>query len=176
MLGKHDVHGTFYFSVGPDNMGRHLWRLLRPAFLWKMLRTNAAGLYGPEIVLMGTAWPGPRIGRGHADVIRAAAQAGHEVGFHAWDHHKAQAKLTKMSADAMRSELRAGMEELERIIGTLPAPAPRRAGGPMRSCWRSRRSSRSTTTATAGGVPLLSGGGEPPPRAVADSGDAADLR
>ena len=101
-------------------MGRHLWRLLRPAFLWKMLRTNAAGLYGPEIVLMGTAWPGPKIGRRHAGVIRAAMEAGHEVGFHAWDHHRAQAKLTTMSAEAMRSELRTGLAELERITGIAP--------------------------------------------------------
>ena len=120
ILERYGVHGTFYFSVGPDNMGRPLWRLLRPAFLWKMLRTNAAGLYGPEIVLMGTAWPGPKIGRRHAAVIRAAAQAGHEVGFHAWDHHKAQAKLTRMSADEMRAELRTGLAELKTITGVAP--------------------------------------------------------
>ena len=69
---------------------------------------------------MGTAWPGPKIGRRHAAVIRAAAQAGHEVGFHAWDHHKAQAKLTRMSADEMRAELRTGLAELKTITGVAP--------------------------------------------------------
>lgn len=119
-LAKHGVKGTFYFSVGPDNMGRHLWRLLKPAFLWKMLRTNAAGLYGLDIILMGTAWPGPRIGKRLAPQIRAAAEAGHEIGFHAWDHHFAQAHIDTMSEDAMREEFRRGLAELERIVGFAP--------------------------------------------------------
>jgi len=120
ILADHQVRGTFYFSVGPDNMGRHLWRLLKPAFLWKMLRTNAAGLYGPEIILMGTAWPGPGIGKHHGKAIRAAVDAGHEGGFHAYDHHHAQAKLDVMSAAAMRREIGRGMEILTKILG---APA-----------------------------------------------------
>ena len=121
LLADHQVRGTFYFSVGPDNMGRHLWRLLKPAFLWKMLRTNAAGLYGPEIILMGTAWPGPGIGKHHAEVIRAAVAAGHEGGFHAYDHHHAQAKLDVMSVPAMRREIGRGMEILTGILGAAAA-------------------------------------------------------
>ena len=120
ILEKYNVKGTFYFSVGPDNMGRHLWRLLKPAFLWKMLRTDAAGLYGPEIVLMGTAWPGPRIGKHHADVIRRTAAAGHECGFHAWDHHYAQARLMTMSQEAMRKEISRGVDALTEICGAAP--------------------------------------------------------
>ena len=121
ILGRHGVRGTFYFSVGPDNMGRHLWRLLKPAFLWKMLRTNAAGLYGPEIVLMGTAWPGPRIGRRCAGVIKACVAAGHEFGFHAWDHHRSQAKLMEMTEDQQREELRRGVDFLRDLLGSVPA-------------------------------------------------------
>ncbi len=126
ILRKHSIRGTFYFSVGPDNMGRHLWRLLRPSFLWKMLRTDAAGLYGPEIVLMGTAWPGPRIGKRCSDIIRATMNAGHEIGLHAWDHHKAQAKLMKMSEGDMMGELERGLAFLagitDEIVRTSAAP------------------------------------------------------
>lgn len=121
IMDEFKVKGTYYFSVGPDNMGRHLWRLLKPRFLWKMLRTNAGGLYGYDIVFMGTAWPGPNIGRGGADAIRAAAGLGHEIGFHAWDHYSSQAKIDVWSAENVRRELERGSRALENIAGGFPA-------------------------------------------------------
>jgi len=120
VFARHDIEATFFFSVGPDNMGRHLWRLLRPAFLWKMFRTKASRLYGWDILLRGTFWPGPLIGRKLAGVIRDAAQAGHEVGLHAWDHHAWQSHIDRMDAVAICRSLDWGAEMLSEILGHPP--------------------------------------------------------
>lgn len=121
VLARHDIRATFFFSVGPDNMGRHLWRLLRPAFLGKMLRTRASRLYGWEILLRGTLWPGPVIGKRLAGVIRDTARAGHEVGLHAWDHHAWQARIDRMDGDAVCLSLDWGTEMLSKLLGHPPA-------------------------------------------------------
>lgn len=120
LLKAHGIQATFFFTVGPDNMGRHLWRLLRPRFLLKMLRSRAASLYGWDIILRGTFWPGPRIGNRLAPIIRAAAADGHEIGLHAWDHQAWQARIDRMDAAAIDRDLHRAFDELARITGAPP--------------------------------------------------------
>ncbi len=120
LLAKHGVQATFFMTVGPDNMGRHLWRLLKPRFLLKMLRSNAASLYGWDILLRGTFWPGPKIGDQLADIVRLPQQAGHETGLHAWDHHSWQINIDRYSQPAMLRQLRAGFDQLADILGAAP--------------------------------------------------------
>lgn len=117
LFAEHQIQASFFFSVGPDNMGRHLWRLLKPAFLYKMWRSQAASLYGWDILLRGTLWPGPMIGKHLASVIRDTQQSGHEIGLHAWDHHYWQTHLDTMTRAQIQRQLQLGMAQLESILG-----------------------------------------------------------
>ncbi len=121
VLAEHAIRASFFFSVGPDNMGRHLWRLLRPEFLLKMLRTKATSLYGWDILLKGTFWPGPVIGERLGPIIRSVSDAGHECGLHAWDHHAWQAHIDTMDPDDIHQSLRRGMKMLTGILGHPPS-------------------------------------------------------
>jgi undecaprenyl phosphate-alpha-L-ara4FN deformylase len=120
VLSRRGITGTFFFTLGPDNMGRHLWRLIRPAFLWKMLRSNAPSLYGWDIVLRGTLWPGVQIGKNLAPVIRAAADQGHEVGIHSWDHHAWQMRSDTMSEQDLDKHLSLGVNAFKEIFSFDP--------------------------------------------------------
>ncbi len=124
VLAGHSIAATFFFSVGPDNMGRHLWRLARPAFLFKMLRSKAAGLYGWDILRRGTFGPGPLIAKAWRTQIRDAAADGHEIGLHAWDHYAWQARVDSFTREAARRQLERGFEALAEIARPVCSAAP----------------------------------------------------
>jgi len=120
ILAEHNIQASFFFSVGPDNMGRNIWRLIRPKFLAKMFRTNAATLYGWDILLRGTFFPGPVIGKKLAPVIKEAAANGHEIGFHAWDHYAWQTGIDRMKIQMIHQHFLRGIELLTGILGSEP--------------------------------------------------------
>jgi undecaprenyl phosphate-alpha-L-ara4FN deformylase len=120
ILAEHNLNASFFFSVGPDNMGRHLWRLLRPAFFMKMLRSKAASLYGWDILLKGTFFQGPLIGERLAEVIARVPNHGHEIGLHAWDHFHWQVHIDTMDRQTIRRSLEKGYSQLMRITGKPP--------------------------------------------------------
>jgi undecaprenyl phosphate-alpha-L-ara4FN deformylase len=101
-------------------MGRHIRRLLRPRFLYKMLRTKAPGLYGWDVISKGIFSPGPQIGKMAATQIQLTIQSGHELGLHAWDHYRWQMHIDNISRQELRGWLRQGVDLLTKITGTPP--------------------------------------------------------
>ena len=103
-LARAGVRASFFFSLGPDRSGLAVLRLFRKrGFLRKMLRTGPVRMYGLRTMFYGTILPAPMIGRLCEDGIRAAAEAGHEVGLHAWDHVLWQDRLDHLSPDRIVS-------------------------------------------------------------------------
>jgi len=128
------VTATFYFSLGPDNTGRAVRRLFRRGFFGKVVRTNVVGVYGFRTLLNGLLWPGPHIGRRNEAVMRAARDAGHEVGIHCYDHIRWQDGLATMSREEVDAEFNRARNEFERIFGE-PARTAGAAG------WQANRHS-----------------------------------
>ncbi len=115
------VRATFFLTLGPDRSGRALLRLLDPRFLAKMVRTNAARMYGVRAALYGTLLPAPVIGRRAADTLRRIADDGHEVALHAWDHRAWQDQLERRPRAWIDAQLDAGTAAFTALFGRPPA-------------------------------------------------------
>ncbi|MBE7446955.1 MAG: 4-deoxy-4-formamido-L-arabinose-phosphoundecaprenol deformylase [Planctomycetia bacterium] len=119
LFNEHTVKASFFFSVGPDNMGRHLWRLLRPVFLEDAANESCEPLW-LEYHLQGYLLASPIIGKKLSSQIRLAARGGHEIGLHAWDHQAWQSHIDTMTEEDIRLVLRKGFDMLTDITGTPP--------------------------------------------------------
>ena len=127
VFDKHAVRGSFFFTLGPDNSGKAIWNVFRQkGFLKKMLRTNALALYGWGTITSGLFGKAKEIGATCPESLRTAAKAGHETGFHAWDHRRWQDHVWNMKTEEIGAHYLQGFAEFERILGFKPkcAAAP----------------------------------------------------
>ena len=107
----------FLFSLGPDQTGRAITRVLRPGFFSKVSRTSVVQLYGIRTLLNGTLLPAPHIGRRNTAAMRAVRDAGFEVGIHCYIHYRWQDYLDRMDLEATRAEFVAARAEFLRVFG-----------------------------------------------------------
>jgi peptidoglycan/xylan/chitin deacetylase (PgdA/CDA1 family) len=121
ILRRRRVHASFYLSLGPDRSGRAVLRAFtRRGFLSKMIRTRAPQAYGLKTMCYGTLLPAPVIGRGLEALAGELADAGHEVGLHAWDHVTWHDRLWKMTPGDVEAEVGRGVEAFTRLTGRPP--------------------------------------------------------
>jgi peptidoglycan/xylan/chitin deacetylase (PgdA/CDA1 family) len=120
-LKEFNLKGTFFLSIGPDNSGRAALQLIRnPLFLKKMMRTNAAALYGWRTALYGTVLPAPMIALSFPQIVKEIIAEGHEVQFHAWDHRRWQDELFQKSENWIRDWFAKGIAGFEKITENKP--------------------------------------------------------
>jgi len=120
VLKKYQAQATFLFSLGPDNTGRALRRIFRRGFLKKVFRTNVAGNYGLKTLMYGTLIPGPDIGKRAAEPMRAARDAGFEVGIHTWDHVRWQDYVAVKGEAWTRRDFDQAVARFEEVFGSKP--------------------------------------------------------
>src|SRR3954465_13233904 len=106
----------FLFSLGPDQTGRAITRVLRPGFFKKVSRTSVVEIYGLRTLLNGTLLPAPHIGQRNAHVMRAVKDAGYEVGIHCYNHYRWQDYLGAMSQEEISREFEAARSEFRRVF------------------------------------------------------------
>ena len=118
ILKARGAGATFLFSLGPDHTGRALARVFRRGFVGKVRRTSVITHYGLKTLLYGTLLPGPDIGRECAGEMRAARDAGFEVGIHAWDHVLWQDKVSGANAGWTLEQMIFAQNRFREIFGT----------------------------------------------------------
>ncbi len=125
-LSHAGLPATFFLSLGPDNTGRAITRIIRPGFLAKASRTSVVSLYGWRTLLNGTLLPAPHIARRHAVLMQRLTAAGYEVGIHCHDHYRWQDHVLTMSPSEVQAEFATAREEFHEVFGAeaMCAAAP----------------------------------------------------
>ncbi|HLK70691.1 MAG TPA: polysaccharide deacetylase family protein, partial [Steroidobacteraceae bacterium] len=119
-LARAQASATFLFSLGPDRTGRAIRRVLRPGFFGKVARTSVLEHYGLKTLLYGTVLPAPDIARRAAASMRAARDAGHEVGVHCFDHTGWQDLLARRDAAWARQQMQSAVARFNDVFGVAP--------------------------------------------------------
>ena len=120
LFDRFGIKATFLFSVGPDHTGRAMRRIFRKGFLKKVGRTSVVSHYGIRTLLNGVLLPGPHIGKKASHVMRRAADEGHELGIHCYDHVLWQDFVAARDFEWTKSELEKAREAFVEAVQSTP--------------------------------------------------------
>jgi undecaprenyl phosphate-alpha-L-ara4FN deformylase len=119
-LKQHGLPGTFFLTLGPDRSGRALWQLRHPAFLRKMMTTNAPSLYGWRTILSGTLLPARPVATAFPALVKRIEDEGHETAIHAWDHRAWQDDLPHFKDRRIRLHFERSFNAYRSLTGHDP--------------------------------------------------------
>ncbi|AHF98088.1 MAG: hypothetical protein C0192_07660 [Desulfurella multipotens] len=119
IFNEFNIKATFYVTLGPDNSGKAIINLLKPAFLKKMLKTKAVSSYGIKTALYGTLLKPPMLAW-LKDILIQIKLNGHEVEFHAYDHRFWQDNIEKLTYDEIKVWFEKGISTYFSIYKDYP--------------------------------------------------------
>ena len=94
-----------------------------------MSRTSVVEHYGLKTLLYGTLLPGPHIGRRAGDAMRAARDAGFEVGVHCHDHVLWQDFVARRDAAWTRRQMELAVAEFLKTFSAFGPACTAPPGG-----------------------------------------------
>ena len=120
LLRQRSATATFLFTLGPDRSGRSLPTFIRSGVDRKCSGPGAIERYGWKGLLRGTLLPAPIIGEYAESSVRAAADAGFEVGLRPWDCHAWQQMAAHADAAWTQTQMQRACDRFVTIFGTSP--------------------------------------------------------
>jgi peptidoglycan/xylan/chitin deacetylase (PgdA/CDA1 family) len=116
-MQRHQVQGSFFFTLGKDRTGRAITRIFKRGFLSKISRIGTWKHLGFSTLFYGTLLPAPDIGRKCADVMRSVREAGFEVGIHCYELIKWQDKAAAKDMLWTKREMQRAVDRFIEIFG-----------------------------------------------------------
>ena len=120
ILGERKIRASFFFSMGPDNSGKTIWRIFRRGFISKILRTRELSTRELKTLFYGTFLKAPMIVPANPDILKRAVDEGHDCGIHCWNYVLWQDRLLGMSPGEIREEFDKAAESFSRVAGSPP--------------------------------------------------------
>jgi len=120
LFAEYKVQATFLFALGPDRPLRLAMRQLHPARLARARQNGLLSQIRFRDLAGGLSLSGGLATRGAADLMRRAADLGHEVGVLGWDTAGWLSRAARADRYWTGEQLEQALDAFERIMGRLP--------------------------------------------------------
>jgi peptidoglycan/xylan/chitin deacetylase (PgdA/CDA1 family) len=121
LFKKQKVQASFFIPMGKDHTGWTIKRVFtKRGFLSKAGRVGVISTYGVKTLLYGLLLPGPNIALKNAELVRALAEEGHEVGIHGLDHVYWHDHIKELSREDTRKILAEAASVYREVVGRDP--------------------------------------------------------
>lgn len=120
ILRRNRAGASFACAFGPDRSGRALFQAFNPARHGRATASSLADHFGWGALLYGSLLPAPNIARNCASALRAAHEAGFEIGLAGWDALAWTCEAPTADATWSAQQLQRAHSACTKVLATPP--------------------------------------------------------